>query len=56
MLTVSKLKNMAAELVAGALLSASLQVLFERLASQEISQLFHGKTVILELLAELMLG
>ncbi|PON49722.1 NB-ARC domain containing protein, partial [Trema orientale] len=40
-------------LVAGALLSASLQVLFERLASEEIPQLFQGKKAILELLDEL---
>ncbi|KAM6570423.1 hypothetical protein CsatB_018408 [Cannabis sativa] len=44
---------MAAELVAGALLSASLQVLFERLACEEIPQLFQGKKVILDQLDEL---
>ncbi|XP_062115673.1 putative disease resistance RPP13-like protein 1 [Humulus lupulus] len=44
---------MAAELVAGALLSASLQVLFERLASEEIPQLFQGKKPILDQLYEL---
>ncbi|XP_062115667.1 putative disease resistance RPP13-like protein 1 isoform X2 [Humulus lupulus] len=43
---------MAAELVAGALLSASLQVLFERLGS-EIPQLFQGKKPILDQLYEL---
>ncbi|PON31240.1 NB-ARC domain containing protein, partial [Parasponia andersonii] len=42
-----------AELVAGALLSASLQVLFERLASEEIPKLFQGKKAILDLLDEL---
>ncbi|XP_062115507.1 putative disease resistance RPP13-like protein 1 isoform X1 [Humulus lupulus] len=44
---------MAAELVAGALLSASLQVLFERLGSEEIPQLFQGKKLILDQLYEL---
>ncbi|XP_062115720.1 putative disease resistance protein At3g14460 isoform X2 [Humulus lupulus] len=44
---------MAAELVAGALLSASLQVLFERLTSVEIPQLFQGKKPILKLLDRL---
>ncbi|XP_062115721.1 putative disease resistance RPP13-like protein 1 [Humulus lupulus] len=44
---------MAVELVAGALLSASLQVLFERLASEEIPQLFQGKKSILKLLDKL---
>ncbi|XP_030494213.2 putative disease resistance RPP13-like protein 1 [Cannabis sativa] len=44
---------MAVELVAGALLSASLQVLFERLASQDIPQLFQGKKPILKLLDKL---
>ncbi|XP_062115527.1 putative disease resistance RPP13-like protein 1 isoform X2 [Humulus lupulus] len=44
---------MAAELVAGALLSASLQVLFERLGSEEIPQLFRGKKLILDQLYEL---
>ncbi|KAM6570801.1 hypothetical protein CsatB_018786 [Cannabis sativa] len=44
---------MAAELVASALLSASLQVLFERLASEEIPRLFQGKKVILDQLDEL---
>ena len=44
---------MAAELVAGALLSASLQVLFQRLASEEIPKLFQGKKVVLEQLDEL---
>ncbi|KAM6570817.1 hypothetical protein CsatB_018802 [Cannabis sativa] len=41
---------MATELVAGALLSASLQVLFERLASKEIPKLFQGKKSTLKLL------
>ncbi|XP_062086434.1 putative disease resistance RPP13-like protein 1 [Humulus lupulus] len=44
---------MAAELVAGALLSASLQVLFQRLTSEGIPQLFHGKKLILDQLDEL---
>uniref|UniRef100_A0A803P8X1 Rx N-terminal domain-containing protein n=1 Tax=Cannabis sativa TaxID=3483 RepID=A0A803P8X1_CANSA len=44
---------MAVELVAGALLSASLQILFERLASQDIPQLFQGKKPILKLLDKL---
>ncbi|XP_030493420.2 putative disease resistance RPP13-like protein 1 [Cannabis sativa] len=44
---------MAVELVAGALLSASLQVLFERLSSQDIPQLFQGKQSILKLLDKL---
>ncbi|XP_060974731.1 putative disease resistance RPP13-like protein 1 [Cannabis sativa] len=44
---------MAVELVAGALLSASLQVLFERLASQDIPQLFQGNKSILKLLDKL---
>ncbi|PON74408.1 NB-ARC domain containing protein [Parasponia andersonii] len=44
---------MAAELVAGALLSASLQVLFERLASEEIPQPFKGKKATLVLPDEL---
>uniref|UniRef100_A0A803P695 Uncharacterized protein n=1 Tax=Cannabis sativa TaxID=3483 RepID=A0A803P695_CANSA len=44
---------MAAEMVAGALLSASLQVLFQRLASEEIPRLFQGKKLILEQLDEL---
>ncbi|XP_062115723.1 putative disease resistance RPP13-like protein 1 [Humulus lupulus] len=44
---------MAAELVAGALLSASLQVLFERLGSEEIPRLFRGKKLILDQLDEL---
>ncbi|KAM6570810.1 hypothetical protein CsatB_018795 [Cannabis sativa] len=44
---------MAVELVAGALLSSSLQVLFERLASEDIPRLFQGKKVILDQLDEL---
>ncbi|KAM6570821.1 hypothetical protein CsatB_018806 [Cannabis sativa] len=44
---------MAAELVGGALLSASLQVLFDRLASEDISQLFQRKKPILKLLDKL---
>uniref|UniRef100_A0A803P6C1 Uncharacterized protein n=1 Tax=Cannabis sativa TaxID=3483 RepID=A0A803P6C1_CANSA len=41
------------DLVAGALLCASLDVLFERLASEEIPRLFQGKKVIVEKLDEL---
>ncbi|XP_062115724.1 putative disease resistance RPP13-like protein 1 [Humulus lupulus] len=44
---------MAVEIVAGALLSASLKVLFQRLASEEIPQLFQGKKSILKLLDKL---
>ncbi|XP_060968868.1 putative disease resistance RPP13-like protein 1 [Cannabis sativa] len=44
---------MAVDLVAGALLCASLDVLFERLASEEIPRLFQGKKVIVEKLDEL---
>ncbi|KAM6595162.1 hypothetical protein CsatA_002865 [Cannabis sativa] len=44
---------MAVELVAGALLSSSLQVLFERLASVDIPRLFQGKKAILDQLDEL---
>ena len=35
--------NMAAELVGGTILSASLQVLFDRLASQEVVDFIKGK-------------
>ncbi|XP_060967329.1 putative disease resistance RPP13-like protein 1 [Cannabis sativa] len=44
---------MAAEFVAGALFSASLEFLFDRLVSEEISHLFQGKKAILKLLDKL---
>ncbi|PON74268.1 NB-ARC domain containing protein, partial [Parasponia andersonii] len=44
---------MAAELVGGAFLSAFLQVLFDRLASGEVLDLFRGKEPIVKLLSEL---
>ncbi|GMN59175.1 hypothetical protein TIFTF001_028263 [Ficus carica] len=44
---------MAAEMVGGALLSSFLNVLFDRLATKEVVDLFQGKKVIANLLAEL---
>lgn len=44
---------MAAQLVAGAFLSASFQVLFERLASQQAVNFIHGKKFNDELLKKL---
>ena len=44
---------MAAEFVGGALLSAFLQVLFERLVSGDVLDFFRGKEPIVKLLTEL---
>ena len=46
-------KNMAATLVGGAFLSATLQVLFDRMASQEVVKFIRGRKVPATLLTKL---
>ncbi|PON33385.1 NB-ARC domain, LRR domain containing protein, partial [Parasponia andersonii] len=48
-----KIKTMAAELVGGALLSGFMNILFERLASQEVLDFFQEKQLFAKLLNEL---